>query len=139
MHNQQKMLQMIHLALCGGMVISYILIGNLTDVENLTVPVIDAASSVYLLIPMVAIFVSTLLYKSALKKIDPKIDLKEKYTSYQTASIIRWALLEAGAFVILFLKPDFILFGLLIIGYMIFLRPTEARFKTDVNHLHLNK
>lgn len=48
---------------------------------------------------------------------------------------MRWAILEGAAFLILFLKPDFVLFGLLIIIYLIFLRPTEERVNNDLINL----
>ncbi len=38
---------------------------------------------------------------------------------YQTAAIVRWAILEGAAFIILILKEDFILFGILIVLYLI--------------------
>ncbi|PBJ06831.1 hypothetical protein BSF42_40060 [Flavobacterium sp. ACN6] len=42
---------------------------------------------------------------------------------------------KGAAFLILLLKPDFILFGILVIIYLIFLRPTEERINNDLNGL----
>jgi hypothetical protein len=69
--------------------------------------------------------------------IDKKLKTEEKIPYYQTASIIRLAILEGAAFLILFLKPDFLLFGILIILYIIFLRPTEQQFRRDFENTRL--
>jgi hypothetical protein len=59
------------------------------------------------------------------------LKLEDKLPVYQTASIIRWAILEGVAFIILILKPDFLIFGILVIIYLIFLRPTEEKITND--------
>ena len=66
-----------------------------------------------------------------MNSLDTRLKLEDKIPAYQTASIIRLAILEGAAFLILFLKPDFILFGILLILYIIFIRPTETQFRKD--------
>ncbi len=56
---------------------------------------------------MLAFFLSNLLFKNLIGKIDSKLTLEEKIVPYQSASIVRWVILEGSAFMILFLKPDF--------------------------------
>ncbi|HLW31658.1 MAG TPA: hypothetical protein VKX40_05315 [Aequorivita sp.] len=53
----------------------------------------------------------------------------------QTASILRWAILQGVAFVILFLAPEHLIFGLFLILIIMFLRPTAARVKAALQHL----
>ena len=131
MTEKLKTIKTIHLAICAGVIIAYFMIGDLSSLENLKMPSIDKASVIYLLIPISSIFLSNLLYKSQVNNIDSKLKLEEKIPFYQTASIIRLAVLEGAAFLILFLKPDFLIFGILIIIYIIFLRPTETQFRKD--------
>ena len=131
MTEKLKTIKTIHLAICAGVIIAYFMIGDLSSLENLKMPSIDKASVIYLLIPISSIFLSNLLYKSQVNNIDSKLKLEEKIPFYQTASIIRLAILEGAAFLILFLKPDFLIFGILIIVYIIFLRPTETQFRKD--------
>jgi len=128
-----KALQIIHLGICAGTIIAYFIVGDLS-LETLQIPFIDSASVVYLAIPVLAFVLSSILFKAQLKQIDPKLKLENKLPIYQTASIMRWAVLEGAAFIILFLKPDFILFGILLILYLLFLRPTEERINNDLSN-----
>ncbi|MBE8725916.1 MFS transporter [Flavobacterium hungaricum] len=128
-----KTLQIIHLAICAGTILVYYFIGDLTVETLKKIPTIDSSSIVYALIPVLAFVFSSFLFKSQLKQIDPKLKLEDKLPIYQAASIMRWAVLEGAAFLLLFLKPDFILFGILIIIYLIFLRPTEERITNDLS------
>ena len=130
MIKQLKVAKLIHLALLMGLLLAYFLLGNL---DNVTPSTIDMASMVYVLIPLGAIAASFILFKSLVSKIDPKLPLEEKIVPYQSALIVRWAILEGAAFVILFLKPDFILFGFLIIIYFMTLRPTKEKLESDLN------
>tara|TARA_X000000368_G_C22786680_1_gene603989 strand:+ start:24 stop:437 length:414 start_codon:yes stop_codon:yes gene_type:complete len=134
MTEKLKTIQTIHFAICAGVIIAYFMIGDLSSLENLQMPSIDKASVIYLLILISSIFLSNFLYKSQVNNIDSKLKLEEKIPFYQTASIIRLAVLEGAAFLILFLKPDFLIFGILIIVYVIFLRPTETQFRKDVEN-----
>ena len=131
MTEKLKPIKIIHLGICAGVVIGYYIIGDINSVEDLKLPVIDTSSIIYLLIPVFAVLISNFLYKSQIKKVDTDLILEEKIPFYQTASITRLAVLEGAAFMILIIKPDFILFGILIILYILFLRPTEAQFKRD--------
>ncbi|TDX14431.1 MFS transporter [Flavobacterium sp. S87F.05.LMB.W.Kidney.N] len=132
MNEKIKTLQVIHLAICAGTVLAYYFLGELS-IEKLDIPTIDSTSLVYVSIPVLAFVFSSFLFKSQLKQIDPKFKAEEKMRIYQAASIMRWAVLEGAAFLILLLKPDFVLFGILIIIYIIFLRPTEERINNDLS------
>lgn len=132
MSEKIKVLQIIHLAICAGTIVAYYILGEIS-LEKLRIPVIDSTSVVYVLIPVFAFVLSSFLFKSQLKQINPKLKLEEKFPIYQAASIMRWAVLEGAAFLILFLKPDYILFGILILIYLIFLRPTAERIDNDLS------
>lgn len=132
MSQKIKTLQIIHLAVCAGTILVYFFLGELSIEKLKNIPSIDSSSIVYVFIPVLAFVLSTFLFKSQLKQIDPKLRTEDKLPVYQTASIMRWTVLEGAAFLILFLKPDFILFGLLIIIYLIFLRPTEERVNNEL-------
>lgn len=126
-----KTLQIIHLALCAGLIIAYFVIGEISVEKLKTIPIIDASSIVFAILPFLAIIMANFIFKSQLKQVDQKLKLEDKLPVYQTASIIRWAILEGVAFIILIMKPDFLIFGILVIIYLIFLRPTEEKISSD--------
>ncbi|MES2812582.1 MAG: MFS transporter [Bacteroidota bacterium] len=126
-----KTLQTIHLAICAGTILAYYFLGNVTT-PILQIPKIDSDSIPFVCIPIAAYVLSNFLFKSQLKQIDSNIKLEEKLPIYQTASLIRWAILEGAAFVIIALNPTFILFGIFIILYLISLRPTESRISSEL-------
>ena len=129
-----KTLQTIHLAICAGIIVAYFMIGNLS-METLKIQSIDSSEIIFVAIPILAFFLGNFLFKSQLKQANPKLKLEENLPIYQTASIIRWAILEGAAFIILFVSPNFQLFGLLIIAYLAFLRPTEDRINNDLQNI----
>lgn len=133
MQQKLKTLRVIHLALCAGLIMAYIIIGQITSLDALKLPEMDNDSIIYLLIPFMAFSVSNVLFKMQLKKANPKASLEENLPVYQTASIMRWAILEGAAFILLILKKEFILFGILLIVYLITIHPTEDRIKRDLN------
>jgi len=128
-----RTLQIIHFGICAGTIIVYFIVGDIS-LETLNIPAIDSNSILYLLIPVLAFVSSSILFKAQLKQIDPKLKLEDKLPVYQTASIMRWAVLEGAAFLILFIKPEFILFGILLIAYLLYLRPTEERITNDLSN-----
>jgi uncharacterized membrane protein YoaK (UPF0700 family) len=128
-----KTLQIIHLAICAGIIVVYFMMGNLS-MESITIKSVDSSEIVYVAIPLLAFVLSNFLFKSQLKQANPKLKLEDNLPIYQTASIIRWAILEGAAFLILFLCPKFQLFGILIIVYLAFLRPTEERINNDLQN-----
>lgn len=133
MNEKIKTLQIIHLGICAGTIIAYFIVGDIS-LETLNIPVIDSNSILYLVIPVLAFVLSSILFKAQLKQIDPKLKLEDKLPVYQAASIMRWAVLEGAAFLILFMKPEFILFGILLIVYLLYLRPTEERITNDLSN-----
>lgn len=134
MKEKLQTLKILHIALCAGMVLAYVIIGDLTTLAFLELPEWDTEAIVYSCIPVAAFFVGNFLFRSQLDKIDRKKPLEEKIPFYQSAALLRWAILEGAAFIILFLKPALVVLGIFIIVYMIFLHPSEARIKQDLRH-----
>lgn len=102
--------------------------------ESLPIKSVDSSEIIYVAIPILAFVLSNFLFKSQLKQANPKLKLEDNLPVYQTASIIRWAILEGAAFLILFLCPKFLLFGILVIAYLVFLRPTEERMNSELQN-----
>ncbi len=73
------------------------------------------------------------MFKNMISKIDSNLSDEAKINTFQTSSIIRWAILEGAALVLLFLKPDFFIFGIIIIIYLLTIRPTEDKVNNDLN------
>ncbi len=131
MEEKLKPLKTIHIALILGIALAYFFLGDLQNLDFFKIPKVDSTSYIYLLIPMAAIFLGNMLYRQQLKNTDNNQPLEKKIGTYQTASLIRWAMLEGAAFFILFLKKEFILIGLFLIIYLVLLRPSEERMKRD--------
>ncbi|KAA5827474.1 MFS transporter [Algibacter amylolyticus] len=133
MQEKLKVIKMIHIALCAGLIMAYIFIGDLASI-NLNMPEISQSNILFVLIPVIAYVFSNFMYKTQLKNANNKQKLEDNMAVYQTASIIRWAILEGSAFIILVMSKDFILFGILIILYLALLHPTEDRIKSDLKY-----
>ena len=131
MYENFKPIKTIHLALCGGVILTYFFLGDSNTLDFLNVPKIDSSTFIYLLIGFSAVFLGNMLYKQRLKAVDSKLKLEERIGPDMTASIVRWAILEGVAFLILFLKKEFLVVGLFLIVYMIFTRPSLGGMKQD--------
>ncbi|MEL0651743.1 MFS transporter [Algibacter sp. TI.3.09] len=128
MEEKLKVTKMIHIALCSGLVMAYIFIGDV----SFNMPALSQSNIIYVLIPIIAYIFSNFMFKTQLKAADKTLKPEANMAVYQTASIVRWAILEGAAFLILFLNKDFVLFGILIILYLALIHPTEHRVKTDL-------
>jgi hypothetical protein len=128
-----KTLQTIHLAICAGVAIAYYFIGNI-NTEILNTKILSIENIPYILIPIGAIIVSKSLFKTQLKQIDKELTIEENLPIYQTASILQWAIIEGAAFAILFLKPEFIILGIMTILYLVKLRPTESSVNEEMGY-----
>lgn len=135
MKQRIKTLQMIHFAIITGLIIAYFIILDKGAITNFKTPKIDTDSIVFVLLPILAILLSNFMFKNMIGKIDSKSNIEDKISVYQTASIIRWAILEFAAFFLLFSKQEFFAFGLIIILYLLILRPTEDKLKNDLKEV----
>lgn len=132
MKEKLKTIKIIHLALCAGLVMAYILVGNVTSI-NFNMPPLNQSNIIFVLIPVVAYLLSNFMFKTQLKNIDRTLKPEDNMAAYQTASLIRWAILEGAAFIILVLNKDFVLFGVLIVLYLALIHPTAHRIQSDLS------
>ena len=138
MNQKLKTLQIIHLSICAGVILGYVILGDFSP-EVLQMPIVDSNSIIYAIIPLIAFVFSNFIFRSQINKIDAKVSFDEQFPLYQTASIVRWAILEGAAFVLLILKKDFILFGILLIVYLLLLFPSEFKVKSDLEKIKIKK
>lgn len=129
-----RTLKIIHLAILGGVILLYALIGDIS-MEIFNIPPLGTPSMIYFMIPFFALAIGNFLFHQQLKKADRKLSPNDNFGVYQTGSIIRWAILEAATFIILFLAPEYLIFGLFTILMLAFLRPSEARVKAALQYL----
>lgn len=136
MNQKLKNLQIIHLSICAGVILGYVILGDFSP-EVLQMTIVDSNSIIYAIIPLIAFVFSYFIFRSQINKIDAKVSFDEQFPLYQTASIVRWAILEGAAFVLLILKKDFILFGILLIVYLLLLFPSEFKVKSDLEKIKI--
>lgn len=134
MNEKIKVLQIIHLGICAGTIVAYLFVGDFS-IEILNVPSIDSSDLIYFAIPILALFLSNFLFKSQLKQVNTKLKPEDNLPIYQTASIIRWSVLEAAALLILFLKQELLVLGILMIIYLVSLRPTEDKIVSEFSKI----
>ena len=136
MREKIKVIQTIHLALTLGVTLAYFLLAEIASIEELFILPEINNSNIYIgLIPIVAYIFSNILFKNSIRKVDKKLKIEANLGAYQTATLIRWAILEGAAFFIIMNKPDFILFGVVLIIYLALLRPTENGITNDLKNL----
>jgi hypothetical protein len=131
MKEKFKIIKTMRLFLVSGVTITYFLIGDLESMNFLEYKEIDSSNFIYIVVPIIAIILGNYLYKDQLKNVDKRLKLEEKIGTYQTASLIRWATIEGAAFFVLFYNTEFVLIGMLLILYMLFLKPSEQKMKLD--------
>jgi len=130
MDQKVKLMQVIHIALVIGVSLIYFVLGNvMNNVFNFNE--FNISSIPFLTIPIIAVFAGNFMFKNVIKTIK-EASLQHKLVTYQTASIIRWAILEGASMIILLIKPDLILIGICLIFYMAFLRPTKEKIIQDL-------
>ena len=124
MDQKIKTFKFIHLAMVAGVTLAYFFLGDFKNIFNLE---IDNSDLPYSFIPAIAYVFGNILFRNTLKKIDRDNTPDEKLAIYQTASIMRWAVLEGACFAILFLKPKLLLFGVILLVYMILTAPRKSQ------------
>lgn len=134
MNEKIKVLKTIHLAICAGTMLAYYFIGNFSN-NTISDLKFNSTEILFFAIPILAYFISNLLFKNQLKIVDSKLKLEEKLPFYQSASVIRWAVLEGTAIIILFVCPNLIFLGILIIIYLISLFPSLKLIESDFSNL----
>ncbi|MGG6229271.1 MFS transporter [Tenacibaculum sp. SDUM215027] len=124
MNQKIKTLKIIHLALVAGVTLAFTILGDFKIMFDM---VIDNSSLMYAFIPAIAYVASNFMFKNMLRKVQKDASNEEKFAIYQTASIVRWAIIEGACFLILILKPDFLLLGVILLIYLILLTPKKTQ------------
>lgn len=83
---------------------------------------------------IVAYFASSTIYKNAINKIPKKLPLQNKLARFQSASLIKYAILEAPVFLALiaYLQSSYALFLTIAMALLLYFysqRPTEEKIK----------
>lgn len=132
-----KTTAIIHMALATGQIlfaaVTFIIPQKLADNKGNDV--------LLLIVPIVAVssfIIGHLLFKKLLSNIKTESPLKAKLLSYQSATLVRLALLEAPslfAIVSFMLTGKMVYMGIaaLIVLYFIYLRPGKQKIEDDLN------
>lgn len=122
----------IHLALAAGQILFAVVVTLLS--KRIIINVRDTHDPLLYAVPALAItcfILSNFIFKKILSSaVKPDNTLKQKLTIYQTALIVRLALLEGPSLfgiVAFFITGSlfFIVISLLLVGYFIYIRPTK--------------
>ena len=132
MKEKLKTISIIHLGLCAGLIFAYYFIGK-DYFKEASFNDVSGMDYLYLFLPLIAYYLSQFLYQNQLKNLSSSQSEDEKFMIFQTASIMRWAIIEGCAFAILFIAPQFIYLGVLLIVYLVIIRPTESQINTVLN------
>ncbi|MDG1040199.1 MAG: MFS transporter [Polaribacter sp.] len=136
MNPKIKTIKIIHLALSAFVILAYLLIGDFKNIANIE---IDNAFLRYSFVPVIAYLLSNFLFKKTVNKIKKESSIVEKFTLYQSACIQKWTVLEVACFLILLLKPAYIILGVVLLFYMILITPKEEKIfeALDIKHPNL--
>ncbi len=136
-----QILQILHFALLGGQLILVGIFGfmvyyRLAEMGNF-MPVPTNIIYLVLLLPAVGVLGSNFLFKMLLGNIPNDIEVKEKLTKYQTALLVRYAILEVPILLILVLymltgNQTLLLAVVLGMAYFFMMRPTKTTIIEDL-------
>jgi hypothetical protein len=133
-----KSLSIIHMMLLSGMIMfgGFVLFqfsGGIT-------PALDTNDTLLLLFPVIvigAILASQAIFKKLIAATENKTDLKSKLASYQTATIIKLALIEGPAFLGIVLSmitgnTAYIAIAIVLVIYFLLQKPTLTKVARDL-------
>jgi len=125
MKEKFRILATIYAFLLGGMILAIVFAGNVDYNDLLN---ISESQYLYLAIPFVAIAGSEFLYRNKMKEIKSNSTENGKTGLYQTASLMRWAVLEAATFYAL-IDPEVPLINIaIVLVYFILIFPRYSKF-----------
>ena len=78
MNQKIKTLQIIHLALCAGAAVAYLVNGEFS-VERLMLSNVDSATFPFVIIPIVAVIASKFMFRIQLKQANPNDEPEENF------------------------------------------------------------
>ena len=134
-----KMFQTIHLGLLGGQalfaIVTYTQFGpSKFDIKNTADPLLYVVP----LFAIASFIASVILFKLLVSKAAGKETLTEKVMAYQTALLVRFALLEGASLfgLVVFFSTHNLLFlfvSVILMVYFLTLRPTKDKMDYDLN------
>lgn len=133
-----KTLSIIHLALLSGLIIFLIIAYTQNKVWQLN---LNDTSDVFLFIaPILAvggILVGNFLYNNQINALSNKNSLREKLTGFQTASIMKYALIEGPALLAIVSSMNsgnlfYIIIAIALIVYFYFQKPTKEKIESNL-------
>ncbi|NRD19698.1 hypothetical protein HNV08_06530 [Winogradskyella eckloniae] len=134
-----RSLSIVHFALCTGI----ILFGAMAyfNTEKAVLNFSETEDIFFYLVPAFAIVLTIInhfLFQNNLKRVKAKTTLKDKLTHYYTIKIIQFALIDGPAIfgIAIFLITSnqyYIIISMLLLAYLILLRPTTNSIKDDLN------
>ncbi len=132
MKEKFKIIRTIYFALLAGIILAFIF-GH--EVNLKTIGEISESQYIYLLIPIAGIIGSQLLFEFNIKKLKSNIENESKIGEYQTASLMRWAVLEGAAFFSIFDDEAPQINAVIIIAFFILIYPTFDKFTQVVGDI----
>lgn len=137
-NNFMRTLQIIHMAMISGV----LFFGVFSFINKKDTMVFynegDVLLYVYPALAIGAVFLGQFLFKNQISSLKAKEDLKEKLGGYQTASIIKFALIEGAAFfgLVQFFTSGSMAYlaitGLLVV-YLLLQKPTKTKVASDLD------
>ena len=120
----------IYAFLLGGMILAIVYAGDIDYNNILNIP---ESQYPYLAIPFVAIAASELLYRNKMKEVSFETGEQISAGLYQTASLMRWAVLEGAVFYTLF-NPEVPQINIaIVLTYFIIIHPRYWKFQEIVS------
>lgn len=133
-----KTIRIIHIALVAGVLMFGFVMFSIT--ENQKMDLSYTGDVMFFVVPIMAIagiFVGNYIYGNHIKGLASKNTLREKLAGFQTASIIKYALLEGPALLglVAFMNDGnqyFLIISLFLLGWLILQRPTRDKIERDL-------
>ncbi len=133
-----RTITIIHLALVAGVLILGFVMYSIT--ENQKLELSYSGDPMFFIVPIMAIagiLVGNYLYGNNIKGLTSKNSLQEKLAGFQTASIIKYALLEGSALLGLVAFTNegnqyFLIISILLLLWLIMQRPTRDKIERDL-------
>jgi len=134
-----KVMSFLHLGIATTPVILAILFYfNAEDPELDTSDTNDIFLAIVPVVALASIFLGDFIFKKILRSVSQKNGLREKLTKFQTASIIKYALLEGASLfsIVIFSNTQnltYLIIGVVLIGYLYLQRPTKPKIESALD------
>ena len=134
-----KTLSTLHMAFCAAVLVFSIVI--LIVIEDYSIFDRLNINSIYYIFPFVAVtvvYASQFIYRSIINNLKPKSDLNKKLAIYQTANVIRYAMIEGPSILCIVAclitnQLVFIIIAWCILAYLYTLKPTKEKLIKDLS------